>query len=192
MPLPAFDQSVAADGPDAEAGVAVSDPVPASKTSSDVREVRSLLNYMYNGENGEGRFNSDGERVVFDFNVSEHNIDGNDKTSLQDLRRLAVKDGTQIESDMTDDNGKVYVTAADMFLITGSSAGGKGERKQNVSTVISSDKVDYETVAHETGHQLMTRSTNEEHDLMSEYGFRMDAKLVDAILNDALDAKMER
>lgn len=51
------------------------------------------------------------------------------------------------------------------------------------------DEDDGIAISHETGHQLLTRTGGEEHKIISTHDFRLDTDAIDAMLEDAHNAK---
>lgn len=176
-----------------ENGPRPKDRVESNFTSDDVKTISSILNSAYNGENGTGSQNSNGETVFFDINVQEFNVGTSVNVTEKDLKRIAREEGiTGINDKIIDQKtGKPIENISGINFILGTSPGAteKGNNGANITKIRPDLKNDYETISHETGHQLMTRTGREEHNIMSEFGFNKSSRLIDAILSDALKKK---
>lgn len=157
-------------------------------SSNSVKSVKSALNELYNGSKGEGAKNGKGETVFFNFNVSEIKIGPSDKTTLGDLKKASrsksIESGEALGS-----SGKNKTSP--MQIMIGNDPGGsvRGNNNQWMTNIV--DTNDDIAIGHETRHQLLNRSGNEEHDLISTYDFNLGTKAVDAMLQDALQKKDE-
>ncbi|HMP26297.1 MAG TPA: RHS repeat-associated core domain-containing protein [Saprospiraceae bacterium] len=176
-----------------ENGTKPKDRVESNFTSDDVKTILSILNTAYNGEKGTGSQNSNGETVFFDITVQEFNVGAGVNVTENDLKRIAREKGTTGINDKIIDQktGKLIesISGINFILATSPGATEKGINGANITKIRPDLKNDYETISHETGHQLMTRTAREEHNIMSEFGFKKSSRLIDAILSDALKKK---
>jgi hypothetical protein len=158
--------------------------VSSNFSSSAKDKILNELNSIYNGSDGKGRKNSKGETVFFQFDVQSVEINNTDGTTLRELRNKGITEG--IESGDYRSDGKPLISPMQMMI-----GEELGTARGNNSGVISKigDEDDGIAISHETGHQLLTRTGGEEHKIISTHDFRLDTDAIDAMLEDAHNAK---
>ena len=111
-----------------------------------MKDVSDKLNETYNGNDGKGTQNSEGETVKFKFNIKGVYTSDTEGGSFANMSKIAIANG--LKTSEKDDIGNPIVAAAS--VITTRSSGGQG-KSNNVYTSVSLD-APANVLGHEIGH----------------------------------------
>ena len=161
--------------------------VTSSFQSSDVEKVSGILNRVYNGD-GDGRQNSKGETVFFQFEVTELNVGAKEKTNELSLnlisKALSIESGEVNYIDQA--TGQEVFKKSPVNIIQGTEvSNARGDNNGVITRISEKDRNFTQLIGHETGHQLLDRSRQKEHSLISEFGLDLSPNVIDAMLEDA-------
>lgn len=162
--------------------------------SKDVKVIANILHLMFNGLNGKGTYNEEGELVFFDFDVQEWHIEANEYITKEDLQDVANEGSLESGELLFDDyqGEQVYLRVPIHFLISSHLANSQGVNAGVITRINSRYQFNPNVYLHEILHQLLDRGAAKEHQLGGGLSIPpgiLTAKNVSAVLEDALISK---
>jgi RHS repeat-associated protein len=154
------------------------------RNAATLSDVSKTLNEAYNGDDGKGTKNSNGETIKFKFNIKGVETANTDGGSLGDITKIAREYGLETSEQDAGGNPQIALAA----VVTTRSTGGDLGRSNGIYTAVSPNAPGL-ALAHEIGHtfKLADNYPNSTGGLMDYPPGGLNKSEVDQIWNKAYE-----